>query len=66
MQDNCGYEWSRYHRVIPDYELTRVFIKPTDDWRICHTDTFDWCHPTITTTTLWKSCAKWSTAPSSG
>ena len=26
-------------------ELTRVFIKPADDWRICHTDTFDWWHP---------------------
>ena len=26
-------------------ELTRVFIKPATDWRICHTDTFDWWHP---------------------
>jgi SAM-dependent methyltransferase len=26
-------------------ELFRVFIKPAKDWRICHTDTFDWWHP---------------------
>jgi len=26
-------------------ELVRVFIKPARDWRICHTDTFDWWHP---------------------
>jgi len=26
-------------------ELVRVFIKPSHDWRICHTDTFDWWHP---------------------
>ncbi len=33
-------------RHIPGLrELTRVFIKPSRDWRICHTDTFDWWHP---------------------
>ncbi|MFH1567985.1 MAG: methyltransferase domain-containing protein [Gemmatimonadota bacterium] len=26
-------------------EGVRVFIKPARDWRICHTDTFDWWHP---------------------
>ena len=26
-------------------EAVRVFIKPARDWRICHTDTFDWWHP---------------------
>ncbi|MCX6135472.1 MAG: class I SAM-dependent methyltransferase [Ignavibacteriales bacterium] len=26
-------------------ELIRFFIKPNPDWRICHTDTFDWWHP---------------------
>ena len=33
-------------RHIPGVrELVRVFIKPAKDWRICHTDTFDWWHP---------------------
>ncbi len=33
-------------RHIPGLrELLRVFIKPSPDWRICHTDTFDWWHP---------------------
>ena len=33
-------------RHIPGVrELVRVFIKPATDWRICHTDTFDWWHP---------------------
>ena len=33
-------------RHIPGLrELVRVFIKPASDWRICHTDTFDWWHP---------------------
>jgi SAM-dependent methyltransferase len=26
-------------------EAVRFFIKPSHDWRICHTDTFDWWHP---------------------
>ncbi|MGD0038767.1 MAG: methyltransferase domain-containing protein [Bacteroidota bacterium] len=33
-------------RYIPGLrELIRLFIKPNPDWRICHTDTFDWWHP---------------------
>jgi len=33
-------------RHIPGLrELIRFFIKPNPDWRICHTDTFDWWHP---------------------
>jgi len=39
-----------FYQIIGQYipgikQLTHVFIKPNPDWRICHTDTFDWWHP---------------------
>jgi SAM-dependent methyltransferase len=41
---NSFYELLGKH--IPGLrELIRFFIKPNADWRICHTDTFDWWHP---------------------
>ena len=31
MQDSFGYEWSRYHRVIPDYDQNYVHQTGIDD-----------------------------------